>query len=135
MAYGGYLFRFGNYTFPDKYIDADSVDIAPNRRLDSNSYLDGDGVTQRNTQKHTRTTVDFSTGTLYETEMDEITEGIVGNYLNPQERDAMCSYYDMENRCYKTGHFYLDSNMTWKPGGTAGGELVYKPCKFSFVEY
>lgn len=135
MAYGGYLIKFGNYTFPDKYIDSDSVNVAPNRRLDINSYSDGDGVTQRNSLKHTRTTVDFSTGTLYESEMDEITEGIVSSYINPLERDAMCSYYDTENRCYKTGHFYLDSNMAWSPGGKAGGELIYKPCKFSFVEY
>ncbi len=135
MAYGGYLFRFGDYTIPGRYIDADGVNIAPNRRLDQNSYSDGDGTLQRNTLKHTRTTVEFTTGTLYESEMDELTEGIVRNYINPLERDAMCSYYDMENRSYKTGHFYLDSNMEWNPGGTAGNELLYKPCKFSFVEY
>lgn len=135
MAYGGYLFQFGSYTIPDKYIDADSVNIAANRRLDIDSYTDGDGITRRNTLKHTRTTVDFQTGTLYESEMDELMNGIVSNYLNVSERDAMCSYYDTENRCYKTGHFYLDSNMTWTPAGTAGGELIYKPCKFSFVEY
>lgn len=135
MAYEGYLFRFGNYTFPDKYIDADSVDIEPNRRLDLNSYPGGDGVLQRSTLKHTRTTIEFSTGTLYESEMDEITQGIESNYIDWLQRDAMCSYYDTEKRCYKTGHFYLDSNMSWSPGGTAGDEMIYKPCKFSFVEY
>lgn len=135
MAYAGYLFKFGNFVFPDKYIDADGVSIAANRRLDMNSYADGDGVTQRNALKHTRTTLEFSTGILYESEMEEIMDGIVRNYKNPLERDAICIYYDTEHRCYKTGHFYLDSNMTWVPGGTAGGEMIYKPCKFSFVEY
>lgn len=135
MAYAGYLFKFGNYIIPGKYIDADSVNITPNRRLDINSYTDGDGVTQRNTLQHTRTTIEFKTGSLYESEMDEISSGITSNYINPLERDAMCEYYDTENRCYKTGHFYLDSNMTWNPGGTAGGEMIYKPCSFSFVEY
>lgn len=129
------MFQFGDYIIPDKYIDADSVSIAPNRRLDINSYQDGDGETQRNALRHTRTTVEFQTGTLYESEMDEITNGIVRNYINPSERDAICTYYDTENRCYKQGHFYLDSNMAWAPGGTAGGEMIYKPCKFSFVEY
>lgn len=135
MSYAGYLFKFGSYTIPDKYIDADSVSITPNRRLDVNSYEDGDGITRRNTLAHTRTTIEFETGTLYGSEMDEICKGIVSNYLNSSERDAMCEYYDTENRCYKTGHFYLDSNMTWNLGGTVGGEMVYKPCKFSFVEY
>ncbi len=135
MAYGGYLIRFGNYTFPDKYIDADTVNVAANRRLDINAYTDGTGETQRNALKHTRTTIEFQTGTLYEYEMDEITDGIVSNYINPKERDAICSYYDTENRCYKNGHMYLDSNMSWSPGGTVGRELIYKPCKFTFVEY
>lgn len=135
MSYEGYLFKFGDYKIPDKYIDSDSVDISPNRRLDIDSYTDGNGVTQRNTLKHTRTTVEFQTGILYESEMNELTDGIVRNYINSSERDAMCSYYDTENRCYKQGHFYLDSNMTWSPGGTAGGELIFRPCKFSFVEY
>lgn len=135
MAYGGYLIRFGNYTFPDKYIDADSVNVAANRRLDVNAYTDGDGITRRNALQHTRTTIEFQTGTLYESEIKEIMKGIVQNYINPKERDAMCSYYDTEYMCYKNGHLYLDSNMSWSLGGTAGGELIFKPCKFSFVEY
>lgn len=135
MAYEGYLLKFGDFVFPDKYIDSESVSIAPNRRLDSNSYQDGDGVLHRNALKHTRSTIEFKTGTLYESEMEEIVDGITSNYINYSERDAQCTYYDPESRTYKEGHLYLDSNMTWIPGGTAGGELIYKPCSFSFTEY
>lgn len=135
MAYGDYLFRFGNYTIPCKYMDADNIHIVPNRRLDLDSYQDGNGVTNRNTLAHTRTTVEFSTGKLYESEMEELVNGIVSNYQNEKERDAQCSYYDTEHFCYKTGHFYLDSNIEISPCGEAGGEVVYAPVTFSFVEY
>lgn len=135
MAYGGYLFRFGNYTIPCKYIDSDGVHIAPNRRLDSNTYTDADGVVNRNTLAHTRTTLEFSTGKLYEDEIEELVGGIVSNYQNEKERDAQCSYYDTEHFCYKEGHFYLDSNTEISPCGEAGGELIYAPVTFSFVEY
>ncbi|WP_337663849.1 DUF6711 family protein [Suilimivivens sp.] len=135
MAYGGYLIRFGSYTFPDKYIDADSVKIAPGRRQDLNSTQDANGILRRNALDHTRSTVQFSTGKLYESEMEEIMTGITGNYLNEKERDAQCSYYDTEYRCYRSGHMYLDSNMEWTPCGIAGGEMVYGPVTFVFTEY
>ncbi|MBP3469705.1 MAG: hypothetical protein J6K26_09350 [Lachnospiraceae bacterium] len=135
MAYGGYILQFGNYKIPDKYIDSDSVKIAPNRRLDLNSSQDANGILRRNALDHTRTTITFSTGFLYESQMDEISSGITQNYLNEKERDARCIYYDPEYRCYREGHLYLDSNVEWNPCGTAGGEMVYAPTTFSFTEY
>lgn len=135
MAYGGYLFQFGYYKIPDKYIDSDKIRIAPNRRLDLNSYQDANGILQRNALSHTRTTVEFTTGKLYEHQMRELVDGIVGNYLNEKERDAQCSYYDTEHFVYKTGHFYLDANTEISPCGMAGGEIIYAPVTFSFTEY
>ncbi len=43
MAYESYLFRFGDYIFPNKYIKFDSYDIAPNQRQDKNSFTNGNG--------------------------------------------------------------------------------------------
>jgi hypothetical protein len=67
--------------------------------------------------------------------MDEVMSGLVGNYLNYDDRDAMCTYYDMENRIYKTGHMYIDPSLQFRVIGEQGGKLQFGETTFLFIEY
>ena len=64
MAYSGYLFKFGNYTFPNKYILWDTFETNPNQRQDLDSYTDANGLTHRNAISHTKTVHIMTQSTL-----------------------------------------------------------------------
>lgn len=130
------LFQFGSFIFPNKYIEFDTFDIAPNQRQDLDSYTDGYGVTQRNALAHTKTQIKFNTRGMNGAEMDVITSGIASNYINYNERDANCRYYDPESRSYKTGHFYLDPSVQFRiKKVTDSGVDKYGEMSWTFIEY
>lgn len=128
------LFKFGNLVF-DKYIKYDGYDQTPNARQDLDSYRDADGVLQRNALKHTATGIEFDTHAMWSEEFDPMVDAMVASYINFNERDAMCSYYDFETHTQKTGHFYLDSNWKTNVIWRRGDRLLYGETHFAFVEY
>lgn len=129
------LFQFGSLVF-DKYIKYDGYDQTPNVRQDLDSYRDADGVLQRNALKHTATGIEFDTHVMWFEEYKKMISDMTASYINFNERDAMCSYYDFESLKMKTGHFYLDSNwkvhMMWRPKEE---RFLVGEIHFSFVEY
>ncbi len=135
MAYSGYLFKFGNFTFPNKYILWDSFDINPNQRQDLDSYTDANGLTHRNAISHTKTQIQFVTKKLPESKMKTIMDNMVKNYKNKKERDANCTYYDTEHFKYETGHFYLDPSLQMRLLGLKDGELWFNQITWLFIEY
>lgn len=128
------LFQFGSLVF-DKYIKYDGYDQTPNARQDLDSYRDADGVLQRNALKHTSTGIEFDTHVMWSEEFDRMIAGMTASYINFNERDAMCSYYDFETRTQKTGHFYLDSNWKTHVIWRRGDRFLYGETHFAFVEY
>ncbi len=135
MAYSGYLFKFGNYKIPNKYILWDSYTTNPNQRQDLGSYTDANGLTHRNAIPHTKTQVQFTTRRMPENIMKDIMESIVDNYINVKERDANCTYYDTEHFQYKTGRFYIDPSFKMKIQGEKDGELWFNYKSWLFIEY
>lgn len=129
-----YLFKFGTTSFKN-LIKAESYNITPNARQDLDSYRDADGILQRNALRHTATTIEFDVKMLKESEMRLLMNSIVSNYLNYNERDAQCQYFDTETGQIKEGHFYLDSNLAFSIFAFWNGEPVYKETHFKFVEY
>ena len=109
-----YCFKFGNFVFPDEYINEGGYKCTPNQRQDLDPYTDQFGVTQRNALAHTKTQVDITTrpGLKWE-EVEEIMSGLTANYVNPRERDAMCKYFDTEyfEITPSTHHMYLDPSF------------------------
>lgn len=128
------LFKFGNLIF-DKYIKYDGYDQTPNARQDLDSYRDADGVLQRNALKHTATGIEFDTKVMWSEDFDPMVAAMVSNYINYNERDAICEYYDFETRTQKTGHFYLDSNWKTHIIWRQDDRLLYGETHFAFVEY
>ncbi len=128
------LFKFGNADFANK-IRASTYSVTPNARQDLDSYRDADGVLQRTALQHTATIVEFSTKSMREDEMRPLIDAMVGSYINFNERDAICTYYDFETGTMKTGHFYLDSNWKLSLYGLWNGVPYYNEVPFKFVEY
>lgn len=129
------LLTFGSYAIPNMCIEAGTYKVAPNRRQDLDTYRDADGILHRTALSHTATTIEFTTGYLYESEMNGLMAGLKSNYINYNERDANCTYYDPENNNFRSGHMYLDSNLQFGIHDIINGEKIYEPVKFSFVEY
>lgn len=128
------LFSFGGCNF-DHRIKADSYKITPNARQDMDSYRDADGVLHRNALSHSATIVEFDTIPMWDRDMHPLLSSLKNQYINWDERDAECSYYDPESGTTKSGHFYLDSNFQVSIKQVWGGHKLYDSCHFKFVEY
>lgn len=130
-------FKFGNFDFPDRLIKWGSFKVKPNQRQDKDSYTDGLGETQRNAIAHTKTQIQFATLPMSSVDMDAIMGGMVENYINYLERDAMCTYYDDENRKFKNGHFYLDPSFEFNRDevNANGIPTKYGEMSWLFIEY
>lgn len=137
MAYNGYLFQFGDFTFPNKYIKFDSYDIAPDQRQDLGSFTNGKGVTIRNALEHTKTNITFTTNQMPEAAMDSILAALERNYINWKETDANCVYFNPRKIEYSTGHFYLDPSVKFriKKADDEGKKINYGETQWIFIEY
>lgn len=137
MAYNGYLFQFGDYIFPNKYIKFDTYDIAPDQRQDLDSFTNGKGVTIRNALEHTKSNVTFTTLEMSESAMDSIMSALERNYINQNETDANCVYFNPRKRKYTTGHFYLDPSVKFriKKEDDNGKTIKYGEMQWIFIEY
>ena len=137
MAYNGFLFQFGDYIFPNKYIKFDSYDIAPDQRQDKDSFTNGKGVTIRNALEHTKTNIAFTTLPMPEAAMDSILSALERNYTNQNETDADCVYFNPRKRTYATGHFYLDPSVKFriKKEDDNGKSIKYGETQWIFIEY
>lgn len=128
------IFKFGTADFAG-LIRAGSFKINPNSRQDLDSYRDADGVLHRTALAHTATVVEFDVKRLRESELRPLMDAIVASYINYNERDAQCEYFDPETGQVKTGHFYIDSNLSFSLYAIWDGENVYNETHFKFVEY
>lgn len=128
------LFKFGNCSFANK-IKADSYNITPNARQDMDSYRDADGVLQRNALSHTATIIEFDTIPMWDTDFEALMASMSSQYINEYERDATCTYYDVENGTSSSGHFYLDANFKATIKQVWNNKKLYDSAHFKFVEY
>ena len=136
MSYEKYLFQFGDFIFPMKYIEWDSYDCAPGQRQSLDAYTDENGVTHDNALEHTKTEIKFNTLPMNESEWDWVMGNMVRNYINFNARDANCVYFDFEIRQYKTGHFYFDKSFRVSANEVNGtGKLRYNGTSWTFIEY
>lgn len=128
------IFTFGSADFAN-LIRAGSYKITPNSRQDLDSYRDADGILRRTALSHTATVVEFDVKMLWESELRPLMNAITGSYINYNERDAQCTYFDPETGTIKSGHFYLDSNLSFSIYAVWNGEPFYNETHFKFVEY
>lgn len=109
-----YCFKFGDYQIPNEYIEEGGYECTPNQRQDVEPWTDANGLTHRNVVPHTKSDVTITFRQLTWEQFTSLISGIVTNYANVGDRDAICSYWDMENMAIKSGHFYLDPSSKFK---------------------
>lgn len=109
-----YLFKFGSYTIPNEYMAEDGYECTPNQRQDLDPFTDQFGVTHRNALQHTKTDITITFRDLKWSEFQTLISNIVSNYSIINERDAICTYLDMETFTMKEGHFYLDPSCKFQ---------------------
>lgn len=134
MSYNGFLFQFGDFIFPLKYISWDSYDTAPSQRQSLDAYTDENGVTHDNALEHSKTEIKFNTVKMGEGEWGFVMGNVVKNYISFNARDAMCVYFDFETCQYKTGHFYFDKSFRASTN-LVNGSLRYNETTWTFIEY
>ena len=128
-----YTFKFGNFIFPDKYINEGGYECTPNQRQDVDPYTDQGGTTHRNALSKTKTQITITTRKgLKWAEVAEIMQGLTSNYANVNERDAICTYFDTEYFRMSTGHLYLDPSLSTKITRMDG---IFDSLTFTFIEY
>lgn len=134
MIYNKYLFQWGDFIFPMKYIKWDSYESAPGQRQSLDAYTDENGLTHDNALEHTKTEIKFTTVEMSGAEWAALMSNMVRNYLNFHARDANCAYYDFETCQYKTGHFYFDKSFR-ASANEVNGKLRYNEATWTFIEY
>lgn len=134
MGYERYLFQFGTFVFPMRYIDWDSYESAPAQRQSLDAYTDENGLTHDNALEHSKTEVRFRTRKMWQEEWESVMSNMVRNYKNFNARDADCIYYDFELCRYRSGHFYFDKSFR-AGANDIGGKLRYNEATWTFIEY
>lgn len=109
-----YLFKFGDYIIPNEMIVEDGYECKPNQRQDLDPFTDQFGVTHRNTLQHTKTDITITFRALSWDNFQTLVSNIVANYAKITERDAICTYLDLETFTMKEGHFYLDPSCKFQ---------------------
>lgn len=137
MAFNGSLIRLNGTEFPHKYIKTETYKVAPARRQDLDSYVDNTGALNRFVLEHSRTSIQFSVVSMWAHDHDAMMGIVNGAYTDFQERKVPITYYDPETCSYKSGTFYLDSNLEfpfhWVDHGMQ--DIFYDEAEFVFTEY
>lgn len=134
MAYSGFLIKIGNYTFPRKYIAAESYSVGRYGQ-DLDSYRDADGNLNRNALDNFIPKVEFNTPALLTNkQLAEIMLGISQNYVNATEKKALATIYIPETDSYMTQYVYVpDIALTMY---YADDKVIkYNPIRFAFIGY
>lgn len=134
MAYSGFLIKIGDYTFPRKYIAAESYSVGRYGQ-DLDSYRDADGNLNRTALENFIPKVEFNTPALLtNTQFKEIMTGISSNYTNSTEKKALATIYIPETDSYMTQYVYvpdIEPTMYYADDNV----IKYNPIRFAFIGY
>lgn len=133
--YNGYLVKVNGTVFPMKYIAEKSYTAHPDQRLDLDSERDATGVLHRQVVSHMPNKVEFSTISLTNTEVAEITR-ITGLGPSNRARDVTIELYNTETDGYETARCYipnLEYSIDWIDNEKK--VIHYSPIRYAFIEY
>lgn len=134
MAYSGYLFKIGSYTFPLSLIKADSYQ-AYKSVTDLDSYVDANGELHRNALDHLAYKVEFETpAMLNNTQMSALFTNIYAQFTNQLERKAICTLYVPEIDDYVTCDMYMPDVKPQMYYADAT-KIQYDALRFAFISY
>ena len=132
MAYSGFLLKIGDYTFPHKYIRADSYSAYDNMQ-DVDPWTDADGYLHRNAVDLKVIKAEFETpAMLTNTQLAEIMSNISANYIEEKSRTVMLTAYIPMRDEYVTQMAYM-ADITPSIYGIFRDVIKYNPIRFAFI--
>lgn len=132
MAYSGFLLKIGNYTFPQKYIKAESYSAYVNMQ-DLDSWPDANGFLHREAVELKALKVEFETpAMLTNIELSEIMNNIKANYTIEKARQCQITAYIPEYDLYVTQTGYM-ADFTPTIYSTWDGVIHYNPIRLAFI--
>lgn len=131
MAYENYLLKIGNYTFPLKYIKAETYSAYINMQ-DLDPWTDGDGYLHRTAVELKALKIEFNTISMTDTEFTKLMANIRANFTNEQARECTITAYIPELGTYITQKGYR-ADIKPVVYGIKNGEIRYEEVDFAFV--
>lgn len=132
----GYLLKFGNAVFPQKYL-AQSPTFTPNQRTEAEAYRDVNNDLHRVTINNHKTKIEFSTIPNITLEQKiEIENAMRSGLINEVERKYSITYWNDDINDYKSGVFYIsDISYNIVRVDTKRNTIVYDAVSYSLIEY
>lgn len=136
-TYKGYLLKFGNTPFPNKYINANSYQAAPLQRTENKAYRDANYLLHRNTNPNSKTSIEFSSRNgLHLKDKIQMKTKFKEGLLDSLERKYKVTYWDDDLDEYRTGIFYFaDPKYPIMRTDDDKEDIIYGPIQFTLTEY
>lgn len=133
----GYLLKFGDTEFPNKYLDFDSQQSTPNQRTEAEAYVDADNNLHRITLPKYRTKIEYNTVVgLHLADKIAIQNILRKGLVNDVQRKYLVTYWNDEDNEYKTSYFYIpDTNFQIEKIDRKTNDIIYKSLKLTLIEY
>lgn len=134
----GYLLKFGNTVFPNKYLAIEKCTSTPNTRVELEAYRDD--YTQnltRITAEGKKTKEEFYTiEDLTLEQKIEIQAIMADGLVNELQRKYRVTYWNDEENVYKTTDIYIpDITYTRKRIDEKKNTIIYASIKLATIEY
>lgn len=132
MAYSGFLLKIGDYTFPHKYIRAETYSAYVNMQ-DIDDYTDANGFLHREAVDLKAQKIEFETPALLtNVQLTEIMANIRSNFTIPKARQCIITAYIPEYDDYVTQTGYM-ADFTPQIFGVFNGVIKYNPIRLAFI--
>ena len=140
MAFNGKLLELKtgeNYVeFPMKYIKAESYQITPNQRMESEAARSASGILKRATCSHTASKIEFNTTPITNADVNDIHTKLANAYIDSLQKKLDVRYYDPESDSYKTGTVYVpDVEFPIMRIDRDNTIIYYNSVRYAFIEY
>jgi len=133
MAFAGYLLKINGTVFPGTYILRDTWNTNPDQIQDDDSFIDGDGVLDRDILPHTRSKIEFSTVPYL-----NLNEKMAMQEILPTSRTerirVTAQYWNDDTNEYKTGYFYIP-DINYPIYDTTDTDILYNSIRVALIEY
>lgn len=135
MAFNGTLVKIGD-TEIVKFVKQESYKISPAQRQDLDSFVNANGILERNVLAHKRSKIEINTIPMDNTKMSKLMGIINANFISELERKVPLTYYCPDTDSYASGSFYIpDPQYPIDRIDRGNNKIYYNSMILKFIEY
>lgn len=131
----GYLLKFGDTIFPNKFLKADSYAVTPYQRVELEAYRDD--YTQdlyRTTSEGLKTKIEANAPPMWLEDKIEFQACLANGLEDELQRKYKVTYWNDEINDYVTGSFYIPDTQ-FSIYMIKGNTMLYNAFKLTLIEY